>query len=83
MERSFPDEKFRVSAREVALVEESVTLLLPRHQAEEQGYCINPDIEPCEILKEAVDLPKLWKTEDGAPSAESDSLEALEDFYPP
>ena len=55
----------------------------PRRHAEELGYCIDLDIEPCEVLKEAVDLPKLWKIADGAPSAESDSLEALEDFYPP
>lgn len=75
--------KFWVSFKQITLVEDTITLLPPRRHAEEQGYCINPDIEPCEVLKEAVDLPKLWKTVDGAPSAESDSLEVLEDFYPP
>jgi len=49
LEQKFPGEEFQASAKQVALVKETVTLLLPRRHAEEQGYYIDPAMEPCQV----------------------------------
>lgn len=49
LERTFLDD-FWVSVLYVTLTEDTITLLLPTVDAEEQGYGITSDINPCEVM---------------------------------
>jgi len=50
LEKIFRDE-FLVTSEYVVLTKDTIKLLLPAHDAEHQGYFIQPERETCEVTE--------------------------------